>query len=149
VVAFDSLELIDVAVDGADQIGPDRWLVKGGHGAQAREKVVAGAAARFVVIASSNKLVDAVGPPVPLEVLRFGLAATLARVRVLGPCEQRGAGASPDGNVIADYLGPVDDPAELSARLSAIPGLVEHGLFPPGMVSEVLVGLPGGGVRTL
>ncbi|HYT29307.1 MAG TPA: ribose-5-phosphate isomerase A, partial [Actinomycetota bacterium] len=60
VVAFDALERLDVAVDGADQIGPDRWLVKGGHGAQTREKVVADAAERFVVIASSDKLVDAI-----------------------------------------------------------------------------------------
>jgi len=149
VVAFDALERLDVAVDGADQIGPDRWLVKGGHGAQTREKVVADAAERFVVIASSDKLVDAIGPPVPLELLGFGLAATLARVRGIGPCQQRAAGPSPDGNVIADYLGPVADPAELSARLAAIPGVVEHGLFPPEMVSKVLVGSPGGGVRTL
>jgi len=93
--------------------------------------------------------VDAIGPPVPLELLGFGPAATLARVRGIGPCEQRAAGPSPDGNAIADYLGPVADPADLSARLAAIPGVVEHGLFPPEMVSKVLVGSPGGGVRTL
>src|SRR5439155_10898097 len=70
VLPFEDLERLDVAVDGADQVAPDRWLVKGGHGAQTREKIVAAAAERFVVIVSSDKLVEAIGPPVPLEVLR-------------------------------------------------------------------------------
>lgn len=137
---FEALERLDLAIDGADQIAPDRWLVKGGGGAHTREKVVASAAERFVVIASSDKLVAAIRPPVPLELLRFGLAAT---VRALGPVRLRD-GSSPDGNVIADYLGPVDDPASLAGRLSATPGVVEHGLFPPELVDDVLVGTGSG-----
>jgi ribose 5-phosphate isomerase A len=142
---FDSLDRLDLAVDGADQIAPDGWLVKGGGAAHTREKVVAAAADRFVVIASSTKLVEALAPPVPLELLAFGLQATL---RALAPAALRGVPPSPDGNVIADYLGPVGDPAELAARLSAAPGVVEHGLFPPALVDEVVVG-QAEGVRRL
>jgi ribose 5-phosphate isomerase A len=134
---FDGLDRLDIAVDGADQVAPDRWLVKGGGGAHTREKIVAAAAERFVVIASSDKLVDAIRPPVPLELLPYGLAATL---RSLGDVELRHVPPSPDGGVIADYRGPVDDPAALSARLASTPGVVEHGLFPPALVSDVLVG---------
>ena len=134
---FDELERLDLAVDGADQVAPDGWLVKGGGAAHTREKVVAAAADRFVVIVSADKLVEALGPPIPVEILAYGSAATLAR---LGPAELRGVPPSPDGGLIADYLGPVGDPAELATRLSATPGLVEHGLFPPELVAEVLVG---------
>lgn len=138
---FESLDRLDIALDGADQIDPAGWLVKGGGAAHTREKVVAAAAERFVVIASSNKLAEALSPPVPLELLPFGLPATL---RALGPVELRNVPPSPDGGVIADYLGPVDDPAELADRLAATPGVVEHGLFPPELVSEILVGRAGG-----
>jgi ribose 5-phosphate isomerase A len=134
---FDAVERIDVAVDGADQIDPDCWLIKGGGAAHTREKIVAAAADRFVVIADSGKIVDALRPPVPLELLEYGLAATL---RALEPVSLREVPRSPDGGVIADYLGPVDDPVELAARLSAVPGVVEHGLFPPTLVTEILIG---------
>jgi ribose 5-phosphate isomerase A len=134
---FDRLDRLDLAIDGADQIGPDRWVVKGGGAAHTREKIVAAAAARFVVIASSDKLVEELRAPVPLELLRFGLAATLRR---LAPAELRDVRPSPDGNLIADYLGEVGDLRRLTARLSAEPGLVEHGLFPPELISDVIVG---------
>ncbi|HXV95918.1 MAG TPA: ribose 5-phosphate isomerase A [Gaiellaceae bacterium] len=134
---FDELEALDLAVDGADQVAPDGWLVKGGGAAHTREKVVAAAAERFVVIASADKLVEALGPPVPLELLSYGVASTLARV---APAGLRDVPPSPDGGLIADYRGPVGDPAKLAARLAATPGIVEHGLFPPELVSEILVG---------
>jgi ribose 5-phosphate isomerase A len=134
---FDGLDRLDIAIDGADQVSPHRWLVKGGGGAHTREKIVAAAAARFVVIASSDKLVDAIRPPIPLELLAYGLAATL---RALGEVELRDVPPSPDGGVIADYCGSVDDQAALAARLSATTGVVEHGLFPPELVTDVLVG---------
>jgi ribose 5-phosphate isomerase A len=134
---FEVLDALDIAIDGADQVAPDGWLVKGGGGAHTREKVVAAAAARFVVIASSDKVVDAVGPPVPLELLPFGLPATL---RALGDARVRpGAPPSPDGGVIADLFAPFDDPGALAARLDAVPGVVGHGLFPPALVSDVLI----------
>lgn len=134
---FDELARLDLAVDGADQIAPDGWLVKGGGAAHTREKVVAASADRFVVIASSDKLVEAIGPPIPLEILSYGASSTLARV---APAELRDVPPSPDGGLIADFLGPVGEPAELAARLSSTPGVVEHGLFAPGLVAEILVG---------
>lgn len=149
VEAFDALDRLDVAVDGADQVGVDLWVVKGGGGAHTREKVAAAAADRFVVIVSEDKLVERLGPPVPLELLGFGLPATLRHLRRLGPTTLREAPPSPDGNVIADFGGDLDDPAALGAALSAIPGVVDHGLFPPSMVSEVLVGRSGGAVDRL
>jgi ribose 5-phosphate isomerase A len=133
---FDELDRLDLAVDGADQIDPAGWLIKGGGAAHTREKVVAAAADRFVVVASSDKAVEALGPPVPLELLAYGLQATL---RSLGPVELRDVPPSPDGGVIADYRGEVGDPAELAARLASAPGVVEHGLFGPELVSEILV----------
>jgi ribose 5-phosphate isomerase A len=134
---FDTLDRLDLALDGADQVSPSRWLVKGGGGAHTREKIVAAAAERFVVLVSEDKLVDELAPPVPLELLAFGLQATLL---ALAPARIRSVPPSPDGGVIADYLGPVGDPAELAARLAAVPGVVEHGLFPPSLVDDVLVG---------
>jgi ribose 5-phosphate isomerase A len=136
-VGIGALPALDIAVDGADQVDPSGWLVKGGGAAHTREKAVAAAAERFVVIVSSDKLVDRLAPPVPLELLEFGLAATLER---LGDVELRDAPESPDGGVIADYTGALDDPHELAARLSATVGVVEHGLFSPTLVSDVIVG---------
>jgi ribose 5-phosphate isomerase A len=132
-----SIDRFDITIDGADQIAPDGWLVKGGGGAHTREKIVAGAAERFVVIADSTKPVQALHSPIPLELLSFGVRATMRRV---GPASLRDVPLSPDGGVIADYHGPVSDPAALAIRLSATPGVVEHGLFPPEMVATVLVG---------
>ena len=135
---FVELDRLDIAIDGADQVTPDNWLIKGGGGAHVREKIVAAAARRFVVIVSANKLVTSLTPPVPVELLSFGLPATL---EALTPCEPRiGAPPSPDGGVIADYLGPIEHPAMLAARLEATPGVVGHGLFEPALVADVLAG---------
>jgi ribose 5-phosphate isomerase A len=127
---------LDIALDGADQVTSAGWLVKGGGGAHTREKAVAAAAARFVVIVSSNKLVERLAPPIPLELLEFGLAATLDR---LGSVRLRDVPRSPDGGVLADYTAEFDEPAALAEQLSATVGVVEHGLFPPALVSDVIV----------
>jgi ribose 5-phosphate isomerase A len=138
---FSELDRLDIAIDGTDQVTPDGWLIKGGGGAHLREKIVAAAAARFVVIADSSKPVGALAGPVPLELFAFGLRSTLER---LGPeVELRDVPRSPDGGVIADHRGEVGDPAALAARLEADPGVAAHGLFPPDMVSELLVGAAG------
>jgi ribose 5-phosphate isomerase A len=134
--SLDELGRLDIAIDGADQIDPAGWLIKGGGGALTREKIVAAAAKVFVVIASEDKSVKELEPPVPLELLRFGARCTL---ELLAEARLRDIGESPDGGLIADYLGPVEDPRELSARLSATPGLIEHGLFAPEMVSLILI----------
>jgi ribose 5-phosphate isomerase A len=139
---FDRLERLDIAIDGTDEVTPEGWLIKGGGGAHLREKIVAAAADRFVVIADSSKAVAELGGPVPLELFGFGLSATLAR---LGPeVALRETPRSPDAGVIADYRGGVGDPQELAARLEADPGIAAHGLFPPALVSEVLIGREGG-----
>ncbi len=136
---FDKLERLDIAIDGTDEVTPDGWLIKGGGGAHLREKIVAAAAARFVVIADSSKPVDALRGPVPLELFGFGAASTLARLG--DEVGLRDAPPSPDGGVIADYRGDgLEDPAALAARLESDPGVAAHGLFPPDMVSEVLIG---------
>jgi ribose 5-phosphate isomerase A len=170
---LDEVGELDLAIDGADQIDPRGWLVKGGGAAHTREKIVAAAARRFVVIASAEKAVTRLGPPVPLELIRFGVQSTLralghAKLRAMpaegadrasvlpgaadddddddggggggGRSQLHGFLESPDGGVIADYVGAVGDPRELAARLSATPGVVAHGLFAPEMVSLILIG---------
>jgi ribose 5-phosphate isomerase A len=133
---FDRLETLDIAVDGADQIAPDGWIVKGGGGAHTREKIVAAAANRFVVIADSSKVVEAITPPIPLEILAYGAGATLARLKHATP---RDAPPSPDAGLIADFHGDTSDPAALAARLGATPGVVDHGLFAPELTTDVLI----------
>jgi ribose 5-phosphate isomerase A len=136
-VELDELGVLDIAIDGADQIDPRGWLIKGKGGAQTREKIVASAARRFVVIASADKVVSQLAAPVPLEILRFAPHTTLAR---LAPATLReGAPPSPDGHLLADYLGAIEDPERLNIWLSGTPGLVEHGLFAPDLVSDILI----------
>ena len=136
---FDRLRRLDIAIDGADQVTPDGWLIKGGGGAHLREKIVAAAADRFVVIGDSTKAVEKLTWPVPLELFAFGLASALARLGT-DVVVRAGWPASPDGGLIADYRGPgLDDPAALAARLEADPGVAAQGLFPPTLVSEIFV----------
>ena len=143
-IAPTSFDVLDLALDGADQIADDGWLIKGGGGAHTREKLLAASAERFVVVADSSKLVPSLRSPVPLELLAFGVAATVRRI---GPVELRDAPRSPDGGVIADYVGVIEDPRALAQRLSATPGVVEHGLFGPQTVAEMIIGV-GTEVRT-
>jgi ribose 5-phosphate isomerase A len=144
---FDALDRLDLTIDGADEVAPDGWLVKGGGGAHVRERVAADAADRFAVIVSEEKVVGALARPVPLELLAYGLPATLRHLP--GARVREGAPPSPDGGVIADLDAAVDDPAALAARLDAVPGVVGHGLFPPRPDLVVLVGGEDGGVRTM
>lgn len=135
---FDALERLDIAIDGTDEVTPDGWLIKGGGAAHLREKIVAAAAERFVVIADSSKPVPELRGKVPLELFAFGVSSALAR---LGEdVAVRDVPPSPDGGVIADYRGPIGDPAALAARFDADPGIAAHGLFPPTMVSDLIVG---------
>lgn len=134
---FEQLSRLDIAVDGTDQVDPAGWLIKGGGGAHTREKIVAAAADRFVVIADSTKVVERLTGPVPLELLRYGLPATLNRITPVFLRE--GAELSPDNGVIADYTGEIEDPEVLAVRLSGTPGVVDHGLFAPALVHDVLI----------
>src|SRR5262249_18900267 len=112
------------------------WLVKGGGAAHTREKILAAAGDRFVVIADSSKRVGALHGPIPVELLAFGLGATLRRLQ---PIALRDVPPSPHGGVIAAFGGLFDDPAALASWLDATPGLVAHGLFPPRPGMEVLI----------
>ena len=141
---FEGVERLDIAIDGADQVAPDGWLVKGGGAAHTREKLIETAADRFVVMVDESKLVAAIVPPIPLELMAFGIASVL---RSLAPSVIRDVPRSPDGGIIADFRGSVGGPAALAARFDATPGLVEHGLFPPDMVSEILIGRADGSVE--
>ena len=134
---FTDITRLDLAIDGADQVDPAGWLVKGGGGAHTRERIVAAAADRFVVIVSSDKTVERLHPPVPLELLAFGLAATLQRSARCGAA--RRAADARTGVSSPTTTAMLADPAELARWLDAVPGLVSHGLFPPSMVSTVLV----------
>jgi ribose 5-phosphate isomerase A len=135
---FALLDRLDLAIDGADQVASaDGWLVKGGGGAHTREKVVAAAADVFVVIVSSDKLVERVAPPVPFEALAFGIESTL---RALAPARLREGVTSPDGGLIGDTSAPFADPAAWSHALDGVPGVVGHGLFHPSLVSRVIIG---------
>jgi ribose 5-phosphate isomerase A len=139
VLPFDQLDHLDVAIDGADQVDPHGWLIKGGGGAHTREKIVASAARRFIVIVSANKLVGRLRPPVPLELLAFGLPSTLRLL--MGDVRIRpDALRTPDGGVLADWYGEVEDPIALSKHFSFLPGVVSHGLFQPALTERVLIG---------
>jgi ribose 5-phosphate isomerase A len=134
---------LDLTVDGADEIGPDLVLIKGGGGALLREKIVAGASARMIVIADESKCVDTLGRfPLPIEVAPFGVAATLRELeRAIADGRQAaslnlrkgrdGHAFVTDGGhwIIDATLGRIDDPAAMAHALCGIPGVMEHGLF--------------------
>jgi ribose 5-phosphate isomerase A len=130
---------LDFAFDGADEIGPDLSLIKGGGGAHLREKVVAGAADYFLVMGDSSKLVNQLGTfPVPLEVVPFAAPWVMDRIEGLGGTSTlRFSKDSPSiryltdqGNYVLDCrFGEIGRPAELASSLEKIPGIVAHGLF--------------------
>lgn len=139
---------IDCAIDGADQVERGTLaLVKGLGGALLREKIVAAAATRFIVIVDDSKLVDRLGgqTPLPVEIARFGWQATVDRLAVLGcvPRLRQSRGepfVTDNGNFIADCdIAEISDAAALEARLASIPGVVESGLF-IGLAATVVVG---------
>ncbi len=141
--SLDETPALDLTIDGADEIAPDLSLIKGGGGALLREKIVAAASARMLVIADESKWVAVLGRfPLPIEVVPFGLAATRAAVEAAaagagcpGPSELRksrdGSTFVTDGGhfILDARLERIEDPAGLAERLARIPGVVEHGLF--------------------
>jgi ribose 5-phosphate isomerase A len=152
VEAPDSLGELDIAIDGADEVDSDFNLTKGGGGAHTREKLVAQMSPRFIVVVDESKLVDRLGAfGTPIEVLDFAPAVVMRRVEQLGATsvDQRDI-RSDNGNLLMDArFGTIDDPVALGARLAAIPGLVEHGLFEASMVERVVVGRVDGTVDEL
>ena len=151
VVSPDEIGHLDVAIDGADEVDPGFNLTKGGGNAHTREKIVASMADRFVVVVDDTKLVDALGPfGTPLEVLGFAPGVVAAAVEALGATEVVTRPMKSDnGNVLmVARFGTITDPLALATELSAVPGLVEHGIFPGSMVERVVVA-GADGVREL
>ena len=154
---LDDVPLLDLTVDGADEIAPDLSLIKGGGGALLYEKIVAAASARMIVVADDSKWVAVLGRfPLPIEVVAFGLAAT--RRAIDAAAEAVGAGGptalrrardgqpfvTDGGHLIIDAaLGRIEKPKALADRLSAIPGVVEHGLFIDLAHAAVIAGPDG------
>lgn len=150
-------DALDLALDGADEVGPDLALIKGRGAAHTREKVVAALAARFAVLVDDSKLVARLGTtmPVPVEVLPMAEPAVAWALRGLGAAPVLRMGERKDGPVVTDqglwvldarFKDGIDDPAALGGQIDAIPGVLGHGLF-VGMATDVLVGTDGGGVR--
>lgn len=151
VVPPDELGGLDLCIDGADEVNPALDLTKGGGGAHTREKIVARMAARLIVVVDESKIVPALGPfGTPLEVLDFAPAVVTAWVRALGAADITTRPVRSDnGNLLLDaHFGSIEDPPALARQLEAIPGLVEHGIFPGAMVERVVVAGPDG-VREL
>jgi ribose 5-phosphate isomerase A len=142
VVPPDELLELDIAIDGADEVDAAFNLIKGGGGAHLREKIIATMARRFLVVADEAKLVQTLGAfPLPLEVLPFAPAVVAAWVRGLGArAVTTRPQRSDNGNLLLDAcFDRIADPAGLAARLAALPGIVEHGLFLASMVERVIV----------
>ncbi|ATU91258.1 ribose-5-phosphate isomerase RpiA [Phyllobacterium zundukense] len=151
---------LDLTIDGADEVDPQLALIKGGGGALLREKIVAAASTEMIVIADESKLVETLGAfPLPIEVNRFGLAATklaieqaAIRLGLAGPITMRMTGTeafvTDGGHLILDAsFGRIPDTRALSDALHAIPGVVEHGLFLGLARVAILAGADG--IRTL
>jgi ribose 5-phosphate isomerase A len=143
---------VDVAIDGADEVAADWSLTKGGGGAHLREKAVAMAARRFIVVVTPEKLVDKLGAfPTPVEVVPFTLAVVRQAIEAAYPgvtVRRRGGDDAPfvtdNGNAVLDCsFGAIAEPAALDASLRAIYGVIATGLFPSSLVSNVLAGYSG------
>jgi ribose 5-phosphate isomerase A len=154
---LDDIDRLDLTIDGADEIDPALNVIKGGGGALLREKIVAAASDRMIVIADESKWVETLGRfPLPVEVVPFGLAATQRAVAgafvetgVSGPMVVRkgkdGHAFVTDGGhwIVDAHLGRIIDVPRLAGLLNAIPGVVEHGLF-VGLASMAMLAGPGG-----
>jgi len=153
VTTLDELPQLDLYIDGADEVGPELALIKGGGGALLREKIVASAAKRFIVVVDSTKIVEHLGKfPLPVEVVKMALPLVMPKLVELGlnpklrkakssaAAEgQAGSYLTDEGNYILDCAcGVIPDPEETAAEIRGIVGVVEHGLF-LGMASLVLV----------
>ncbi|WP_263357677.1 ribose-5-phosphate isomerase RpiA [Acidicapsa ligni] len=145
--SFQDTPVLDVNVDGADEIGPGLALTKGGHGALLHEKIVASAAKKFIVVADDTKVVAKLGKfPLPVEVIQLASPLVIRRLKDLrlNPLLRMSAnGGKPwltdEGNFILDcHCGQIDNPEETAAEIRSIVGVVEHGLF-LGMATLALI----------
>lgn len=154
---LDQVDRLDLTVDGADEIDPNLELIKGGGGALLREKIVAAASDRMIVIADETKWVQTLGRfPLPIEVIPFGLGATRRAIEAVfaenGVSGQMDVRKARDGHafvtdgghwIVDAHLGRIPDSPRLAAALNSIPGVVEHGLFIGLARTAVLAGPQG------
>ena len=146
---LDEIDRIDIAIDGADEVDPQKNLIKGGGAAHTREKIVDSLAEEFIVVVDSSKLVDRLGStfPLPIEVLPMAVTPVMQALEKLGGKPELRMGVKKDGPVITDQgnmildvnFGAIDNPAELEKTLNNIPGILENGLF-VGVATLVLIG---------
>jgi ribose 5-phosphate isomerase A len=145
---------LDLTIDGADQIDKELNLIKGMGGALAREKIVASASRKLVIVADAKKKVDVLGEnshPIPIEALPFAVPLVMRRIEEIGGkptlregIKKVGPVITDNGNIIIDAVfGPIREPLELEAQIKALPGVVETGLF-VGMTSVVYLGKASG-----
>jgi ribose 5-phosphate isomerase A len=142
---------LDLCIDGADQIDSAFNCIKGGGGALTREKIVASASDKFVVIADSSKLVEKLNMPIPVEVIPFAYGYVEKKIAKLGgeiklrqSRGKVGAVVSDNGNFIADCSMVIDDAEKVEKELNNIPGVVENGIFPARMVDSIIIGYDDG-----
>jgi ribose 5-phosphate isomerase A len=157
ITTLDETPRLDLTIDGADEIDPELRMIKGGGGALLREKIVATASDRMVVVADEGKLVSVLGSfPLPVEVVRFGLMATIGLIEAIAAeagCHgaitlRPGQGEAPfvtdQGNLILDCaFGSIPEPEVLAFSLKRVPGVIEHGLF-LGLADLAIVAGKGG-----
>ncbi|MCX6691977.1 MAG: ribose-5-phosphate isomerase RpiA [Methanoregula sp.] len=134
---LDEHPVLNLAIDGADQVDPRFRLIKGRGAAQTREKCVAAAAQQFVVVVDNSKLAPCLNAPVPVEVLPFALSPVMAHLKTMGGKPVVREGLKKDGPVITDNgnfeidctFTVINNPEELEAAIAGIPGVIESGLF--------------------
>lgn len=152
---LDQDPVLDIAIDGADQVDANLFVIKGGGAAHTNEKVVARSARRFVVLVDEEKMVDTLIHPVPLEVIPEALELVRRQVMELGGIPQLRMAVRKDGPVITDNgnlivdvdFGEIPEPGKLALQLSACTGIIEHGIF--DNANEVYVGMRDGTVKIL
>lgn len=146
---LDEIDKIDIAIDGADEVDPQKNLIKGGGAAHTREKIVDGLAELFIVVVDSSKLVDRLGTtfPLPVEVLPMAITPVMQTLERLGGKPELRMGVKKDGPVITDQgnmildvtFAAIDQPAELEQKINNIPGVLDNGLF-VNLANIVLIG---------
>ena len=155
ILDFSSIKIIDVTIDGADEVDPQLQLIKGGGGALLREKIVATNSRQMIVVADESKWVQTLGKfPLPVEVVHFGWERTFEKLQILG-CEakRRMNGTEPylrdNGNYILDCaFGEIKDGAALHESVNAITGVVDNGLF-IHIAGKLVLGFNTGEIRVI
>ncbi len=147
--SLDAIDKIDIAIDGADEVDPQKNLIKGGGAAHTREKVVDTLADRFIVVVDSGKLVDKLGSTflLPVEVIPMAVTPVMRKLEKLGGkpelrmgIKKAGPVVTDQGNLVVDVkFEQIDNPAELEQKINNIPGVLENGLF-VGVTDLVLIG---------